>query len=273
MSRTTRPDRPAPSRRPLRLLAVSAVGGVLVLSGCSVSSTDLSPGNAAEVGDTTITISTVDDAAQSVCTDLDDNADDAAAEAAAQQQPAQSFAGAQVRTTLLEGLVLRSVADQVRGQYGVSASADYAAQEAQAVDFYSDVADQATVVDAVTGGAYFTDIVLSIGRESLGATPEPDTSGDDPTDDGNDGSADQAAFEAGYPLVRDYVDSTGGLEVNPLFGQLSFSDDPLASGSLVFFDESDDELSVAAGDQALAGTQEPLTAGFLDTLSGNQVCG
>ena len=254
------------TRRPHRALAAvsTAAVGVLVLSSCAVSSPDLSTSTAAEVGSTSISLSEVDDAALGVCSTLDD----AAAQPVASGQTApQPYPGAEVRTSVLEGLVLRALGDQLREDLDVSPSADYGSQVAQARQFYSDAPGPVEdVVPAVTGAAYYTDLVVQVGRISLGL--------DEVTNENA-----QQAFTAGLAIVDRRIGDTT-ISTNPVFPQLSLTDQPVQGTSLVYFDRdaTAQELSVAVDDDdtgagADAATPSGIDPARLAQLPDSQVCG
>jgi len=265
VSRPTTPAAPAPRRRPARPVLVGAVAltGVLALSSCSVSSPDLSTGTAAEVGSTSISLSEVDTVASAVCSNLDDAADQPVA---AGQTAPQPFPGAEVRTSILEGLVLRALGDQLREDLDVSPSSDYGDQVAQARTFFASAPGPVDdVVPAVTGASYYSDLVIQVGRIRLGL------------DDVSPQDA-QRAFAAGLPVVQSRIGDTP-ITTNPLFPELTLSDNPVQGGQLVFFerDASAQSLSVAVSDQAVGaqgdGAQVQADPQRLTELPDSQVCG
>jgi len=264
----SRPTTPATSARrrtgPRSVLCVAAaLTGVLGLSSCSVSSPDLSTGTAAEVGSTTISLSEVDDAAGAVCSTFDDAADQPVA---AGQTAPQPLSGAEVRTSVLEGLVLRALGDRLREDLDVSPSSDYGDQVAQARTFFADAPGPVDdLVSAVTGPSYYYDLVVQVGRIRLGldeVTPQDA----------------QRAFAAGLPVVRSRVGDTP-ITTNPLFPELELADEPLQGGQLVFFerDGAGQSLSVAVSDQAVGaqgdGDQVQADPQRLSGLPDSQVCG
>ncbi len=98
---------PPPRRRGLRLLAV--VGAGLLLTGCGAAR----PGVAAQVGDESISIAEVDDAARAVCGYVEDRGS------------GQAFAMRGVRDALLAAMVDQAVADQIAETYGVEPGEDF----------------------------------------------------------------------------------------------------------------------------------------------------
>ena len=104
----------------LARLAVIAPAVMLVASVLG-SCGGATPGVAAEVGDDTITIGEVDQLAGDVCAVQESLPDAAAPEA-------QATSGLTARDGALQSLVLRSIADQMADDYGLTTDQDYQAQ-------------------------------------------------------------------------------------------------------------------------------------------------
>jgi peptidyl-prolyl cis-trans isomerase SurA len=103
---TSTPRRPGLRARTLRAAALVSAG--LLLTGCGAAR----PGVAAQVGDETITVATIDDAASALCDYI---------KSGGQQVVPRSFA----RSYLLVSLVQESIGRQVAAEYDVTAGPDY----------------------------------------------------------------------------------------------------------------------------------------------------
>lgn len=243
-------------RRSLGAVAVVAIAG-LALSGCGVADQGLRPGLAAQVGDATIDLDTVDDDAAELC----DMISFLAKEGASSGVP-----GSVVRDNVLQYAVLEELGDQLADDYGVEAGDDYReslrSNESQLAELgvSSKVLDD--VVPTLSSGDYFLDIVQQIGWDRLGISPDEDVS--------NEGIAE------GLEVARAWEDEHG-LEVNPRFSDMSIGDlEGIVTTEL-------DELSVPVSDfatRAIAGVNptdpnapaEPDTT-YLDSLPESQRCG
>jgi hypothetical protein len=243
-------------RRSLGGVAVVAIAG-LALSGCGVANQGLRPGLAAQVGDATVDLDTVDDNAANLCDMITFLAESGAS---------SGVPGAVVRDNALRYAVLREMGDQLGDEYDVQAGDDYRdsldRNESQLSELGVSQGVLDDVVPTLSSGDYFLDIVQQIGWEKLGMNPDLDTN--------NEG------ISEGLKVAKAWEDEHG-LEVNPRFADMSIGDlDQIVTSEL-------DELSVPVSDfakQALVqinpadpnAPAEPDTT-YLDSLPASQRCG
>jgi peptidyl-prolyl cis-trans isomerase SurA len=221
-----------------RARRATATAGVLVgalagglLSGCGVADDGGQPGVAAEVGDTTITLDEVDDAAEELC---ELRGDDPATRGT-------PVSGAEVRTRALQTLVLRAIADGIADDRDIVPSPSYANIEAEA--------DEQGTVQAreVVGLSYFVNVMQAAGREEAGPT-----------------ASEQEQLAAGITIAQEWTEREG-VTTNPVFPDLSIGDvsvefarDDDLSVAVSDFAESAladaDRLSQQEGDSAYAAT-------------------
>jgi hypothetical protein len=248
---------PSPGRslRRVRVGAAGTIGtavAVLALSGCGVASDDgLRPGVAAQVGDTSIKLETVDDTAADLCEMIGDLAESGAA---------STVAGSVVRDNSLQYVVLRTLGDQLAAEYDVTPGDLYessvARNESQLTGLGIDDGLLDAVVPTLSSGEYFLDVVQQIGREKLGLSSDEDTG--------------QKGLAAGLQVARDW-EAEHGLEVNPRFADISVGDvDEIVVTQLR-------DLSVPVSDFARkavapANPQNP-DSSYADSLPTSQRCG
>lgn len=111
---TSTPRRGGPRSRAVRVAA--AAGAVLLLAGCGTAR----PGVAAQVGDESISVSGVDDAAISFCGWF------------AEAQPGNQVPMRLARDVMLASMIEQSIGDQVAEEYDVTPGPDFEATAAQA---------------------------------------------------------------------------------------------------------------------------------------------
>ena len=149
----------SPSSRSVRRAVTTAVVTVatgLALSGCGVGSTRVAPGAAAEVGDATIGLSEVNDAAGDLCEMFD---------VLTEQGAAQPVPGALIRKDTLRSLVLREVADQLSDEYDAGAGDSYGptvddlTAQLLGIGVDADLVDR--VVPELAAIAYYGDVVTA----------------------------------------------------------------------------------------------------------------
>jgi hypothetical protein len=227
-----------PASTRTRLLAVAAAGAALALSGCG----QLSPGVAADVAGTDVTVAQVDDLAGALC-----------AVSAAQSQDAGGVtATRQVRTAALNRMIQVELALQLGEQEGVEADAGKVATQLQSVE------GQLSGVSATEKQVFLDDyrqvvtgaeILTELGRRSLqaGGTARPD---------------DQAALNEGGALLQDFA-AKADVEVDSRFG--TFGDGQLGIGS--------GSLSVPVSEEAKGGSAVQITPAFASGLPASQQCG
>lgn len=224
--------------RPAPVLASGLLAAALLLSGCGVSTATFRPGVAAEVGDTSVSVRTVDDAVGPTCRALQSNP----------QLIGSGFTGEQLRGIVLAQLVLRDVADQLAADNGLDARQIYT-QNAEATrgsltGVPDDVLDQALPV--FTASTYLTDVVDRIVTAKLGANTDS-----------------QVRSAAAQQLIANFQQKVG-IETNPLFAPLDFTS-PTGSGT-------PPELSVAVSGLATAAAAPSPDPQAIAALPANQRC-
>lgn len=142
---------------------VAALAGSLLalalLSGCGVAGTDFHPGVAAEVGDESISIKTVDDIAGNYCTAILDQLK------GNNQVLPQRF----LRGGVAAQLALVSAAEQVAAQYGVKPGIQYERKLSElrgAVATLSE-GEQEAVLAIESSSTYIADVLQAIGEQEL----------------------------------------------------------------------------------------------------------
>ena len=233
-----------------RAVAGVAVAG-LALSGCGVGDDALRSGLAAQVGDTSIELDQVDDAAADLCDMIT---------FLSEEGTSTAVPGSVVRDNSLQYVVLRELGNQLGAEYDVEAGDSYRSSldsnESQLAQFGvdSDLLDK--VVPTLSSGDYFLDIVQQIGREELGLTSEED--------------GQQQGMTKGLEIAQQW-EADHGLEVNPRFSSMSIGD----LSEIVVSEVQD--VSVPESDfakQALAGVDpEAPDTSYVDALPDSQRCG
>ncbi len=219
----------SPSSRSVRRAVTTAVVTVatgLALSGCGVGSTRVAPGAAAEVGDATIGLSDVNDAAGDLCEMFD---------VLTEQGAAQPVPGALIRKDTVRSLVLREVADQLADEYDAGAGDSYGptvddlTAQLLGIGVDADLVDR--VVPELAAIAYYGDVVTQIGRDSAGLAAADDTQG--------------AGLQEGLTVAADWA-ADHPIEVNPRFGSIELLADPQ------LLRMTTDDLSLAVSDFAVS---------------------
>jgi hypothetical protein len=178
-------------------LAALVLLALATLSGCG----GLHPGVAAEVGDQSITDAEVDQLAQEVCT-------------AIQSQPGATAAA---RSTWLQfvvqGFVLRAVADQLADDYGVTSTERHNAVVEQTKQGIAQIPKldpdiQSHILDTATSPDYFQDILTLVGAKDLAASGGARPSSDD-------------SIQRGIALAAEWA-ADNGIEIDPRFPDITF---------------------------------------------------
>lgn len=220
------------------LLASTVVLSASLLAGCGVSDAAFEPGVAAQVGDRSVSLASVDDAVGATCTALQANP----------QSLATGYSGAQLRQIVLAQLVLRQLGDELARENGLDADRLYSQAETTARNNLTavpdDVADAALPVFA--GGAYINLVIDQVVTATLGT------------------SANQQVRQAAGQQVLANVEKQVGVETNPLFAPLDFT---VQSGSGPRAD-----LSVAVSPIAEAADAASPAADQVQALPANQRC-
>ena len=213
-------------------LAAAVVGVVAggLLTGCGIANEGVQPGVAAEVGDTTIRLDDVEDAAEKLC-------DLRGKDPATKGVP---VSGAEVRTRALQTLVLRTIADGLAEEYDIVPSPTFGSLE-KAAD------DEGTVQARLTLGlSYFVNVMQAVGRQ------------EDPS------AAEQDQLSAGIAAAQTWT-AREGVQTNPVFPDLEIGDvavefsrdDDLSVAVSDFAEEAlgdADRLAEQQGDSAYAAS-------------------
>ncbi|HEX5862437.1 MAG TPA: hypothetical protein VFY58_11370 [Nocardioides sp.] len=222
----------------LARLAVIAPA-VMLLAAVLGSCGGATPGVAAEVGEDTITIDEVDQLAGDVCAVQESLPDDAAAPGA------QATSGLTARDGALQSLVLRSIADQMADDYGLTTDQDYQAQVDQARLQFTGVDEEKVeaALPAYTAIPYFINIMRQVGERNGAAT------GDE-------------ALTEGVRQAQDWQ-ADNPIRTNPMFGSFNIGDQEIESER--------DDLSFPAS--STAKDAEGGSADYFASLPESQRCG
>lgn len=225
---------------PTRSLAGLAVASAVLLSGCG-SVPDFNPGVAARVGDETISLSAVDDVAESYCGAIEPQL----------EKESQVFPNSLVLGNVAGNLTLRAAADQLADEYGVEADKQYDRAVDQVEGSLTDLsADQRDAIIEVDGTRVYVNAVqLSVGRAIL-------------REEGGSGGGDEAALAAGQEALQAWLDDND-VRLDPRYGL------EIDQGQVV---PADTSVSFPLGDIAKGATGQPdpvVTAGLPET----QRCG
>lgn len=147
--------------------SVVAAASLALLAGCSGG---LAGGEAAKVGDQTLSRAHVDDAAEGLCLAIGEQLD----------AQGQQLANVQLRQSIVQILTLRMMGDQVAEDYGVEAGADYVDVRNQVEALLGEVPEELheAVIDSETTQQYLESVTTAAGRVALEAE-----GGADPTDE------------------------------------------------------------------------------------------
>lgn len=250
-------------KHPIRagFVVLTCLAATPALSGCGVTGTDFRPGVAADVGDTSVRLSDVDDVVTGACAflaDLDDS-------------------DAQVRSTfrqsIAQTLVQREAMEQLLDEQGVEQPVEYTQALASIQDGTADLPDdqQEPLRTANEASVYVQFGEIALGQAAAGVVA------------GDDG----AAQTAGAQQLADWINDRD-VEVNPVFGftaddvtvEQQLVDQASTQTTPVLTFPSSDDISVPAGTRAVlalpvaAGEQpsEEQTA-YVASLPPNQTCG
>ena len=173
-------------------LATAVVGVVAggLLAGCGIANEGIQPGVAAEVGNTTISLDEVEEAAEDLC---DLRSEDPATKGA-------PVSGAEVRTRALQNLVLTAIADGIAEERGIEPS--------PSLDNLEALADKEGTVQAreVVGLSYFVNVMQAAGRDEAGL-----------------GASEEEQLGAGIAIAQEWTEREG-VRTNPVFPDLEIGD-------------------------------------------------
>jgi hypothetical protein len=222
----------------LRSVGALALSG-LVLTGCGSSAR---PGVAVEVGNESISTSTVDSTSAHLCTALGDQF----------KSNGTVVPMGFIRQGVVQLLTLSSTAEQIADEYGVEPAQAYqrevAQREATAESFPEEV--RADYVEVMSANALASDILNQVGRIEL-----EDQGVADPTV--------EQITQAGTDVFSSWPDQNG-VEIDPRYGV------EMKDGTLTPVDTN---LSVAVGEDAKAGMATEPDATYANTLPETHRCG
>lgn len=221
--------------------AAVAVAGVVtagLLAGCGVADEGVRPGVAAEVGDTTIRLADVEEAAEELC---DLRAEDP-------ETQGVPVSGAYVRTRALQTFVLRAIADGIAEDRNIEPSPSYARLEEEA--------DEVGTVQAreVLGLAYFINVITQVGVGEIGAS-----------------ASEQELIIAGIEVAQEWT-AAEGVATNPVFPDIRIGDEA------VEFSRGDLSVAVSEYAEAALEDGEPQQqqvpeSSYAQSLPESQRCG
>ncbi len=239
MSKT--PRQSGPLRAPLRSLLATGLA-VGLLAGCGVAGTSFHPGVAAEVGDESITVGTVDQIAGDYCTAIVDQL------AGNNQVLPQRY----IRGGVAAQLTLVSAARQLAAQYGVEPGQQYDQKVAElqgAVATLSE-GEQEAVLAIESSGTYISGVLQAIGEQQLSA-------------EGGAAPSSEEAAAAGRKVFNDWL-TENDVQIDPQFGV------EIEDGQVVTTDTS---VSVAVGEAATNGQAEAPDEEYSRSLASSHRCG
>lgn len=217
---------------------IAAASVAVLLSGCGSAS----PGTAATVGDETITVDQVDNAAEAVCRSVEREL----------RSGSQVVAMSQMKQYALSLLAAAAEARQIADEYDVDpgpaverASSQW---QAQAQTLPEDLRDDYVAI--MSAETMVNEVISEAGRAALDA-------------EGVDGATVEDAAQRGSDIFSTWPDSNG-VEVDPRYGL------ELVDGRLQQVDTS---LSVPVSEAALAGVAPDPEPAYVSSLPQNQRCG
>jgi hypothetical protein len=229
----------------LKRVAVAAVPCLLVLSGCGVAGTEFNPGVAAYVGDETVSTGEVDELTTSYCGAVETQV----------REGGQRFPLAVFKSGIAAQLALRSAAEQIADEFGVTPSSEYRTQLAQidqqAEDsgYTGEERDAYVQVQATQPLAF--DLLTQVGRIQLEAEGQADPTVDFQQARGLDELAAWSERE--------------GIEFNPRYGLEIVDGAP---------QPADTDVSLAVSELAKGGqSQDEPPAEYVASLPAAAVCG
>lgn len=220
--------------RPALALAATAV----LLSGCGAAQ----PGVAAQIGEETIALSQVDDAAQAVCRSFEEQL----------RSSSQLVPMSQMRQYSLSLLAASSEARQIAEEYGVEPDAAFQTEVANYTRTAANLPEELreVYVEVMTAEALVTSVIAESGEAALVA-------------EGVVNPTTEQAAQRGSDIFSTWPD-VNGVEVDPRFGL------KLVDGQLQLAETS---LSVPVSEVAVEGGAEQPGADFVGSLPVGHRCG
>lgn len=229
--------------RPLAGLAtLSALVLPGLLTGCGVAGTGIHPGAAAEVGDDTISMSTVDRTASNYCSAVEDQL----------AQNNQVLPLRYLRAGIAGQLALVSAARQLADEYGVEPGAQYARKVSELQGAISELSEgeQEAVIDVESSSTYISSVQLAVGEQVLREQGARNPQG-------------EAAAEAGREAFTEWLDENE-VSVDPKLG-ISIEDATAVP--------TDSSVSYAVGETARLGLAETPDQEYAASLPESLRCG
>ncbi len=219
---------------PTRLAAL-ALGATVLLTGCN-DVPEFDPGVAAQVGDDTISMQTVNDTTAAYCQ---------AAEKQLQQE--QALPQHYLRDQVAGSLALRAAADQFAAEHGVTADPSYDQAVQQAEQSLSDLSEsqRQAIIDVQGAATYVAAVEKAVGQ-SLGG-----------------GGGDKATTAAGQQAFQDWL-ADQDIRIDPRFGV------SIDGGTST---PSDTSLSFALSDTSTKANADQPDTEYAGALPDNQRCG
>lgn len=179
------------ARGPVVAAVTAGLMAVGLLSSCGVAEDGtVAPGVAAEVGDTSISLDDVDEAADDLCQ----------VRRRDEQTLGAAISGAELRARALQTLVLREVADGLAADYGIEPDPTFGQLEASA-------RDTETYQALVTVGiSYLVNVMRAVGAEEAGS-----------------GASDEEVLGAGIQAAQAWTEREG-VTTSPVFPDLEIGD-------------------------------------------------
>lgn len=230
------------SRSKGQVLAGVVALAAFVLSGCGGAL----PGVAVEVGDKTVSTSTVDDLTVAYCEGLEPQLEASGA----------VFPMSYVRGYVVRNLAVRAAAEQLAETYRIKLPASYAEAVRDlrgqlAAGFREDRVDDVVEVESV--GAYVQAVQIEVGEVLLAS-------------EGDSGADDQAKLARGQEALTEWL-AEHPAEVNPRYG-IRVADTSLDAPPFV-----DTSTSYALSDEAAKGALTEPDQAWAATLPSSQRCG
>lgn len=219
-------------------LALLLAGG---LSGCGISGTDFHPGVAAQVGDTSITVSQVDSVASEYCSAITSQL----------QSNNQVLPLHYLRTGVVGRLTLVAAAKQFAAEKGVTAGSQYDQKVAQLQGAVASLPaeQQDAVIQIESSGDYISGVERAVGKQVLEAA-------------GTTGSAADATA-AGQKAFSAWL-ADQSISIDPQFG-LKIEEDQTVP--------TDTSVSYALSDTARSGAATSPDQTYAASLPASHRCG
>lgn len=233
-------------RQPGRSVGLAGLAlGALLLSGCS--SIGIHPGSAAVIGDQTLSMSRIDDAATLYCR---------AYLPQIQQSSTSVIPMRLLRQFVAASLIQRALGEQLATQYAVQPGSQYTQRVTQIQQQFSTAPadEQKAVLDVEGGDAYLQTVQVAIGQKLLAA-------------DGQPAGTLKAALQRGEVATQDWL-SGHSISIDPVFG-VAVDGGQFKPVS----DQTSYPLSALASQGVAGSTAAQPDTSYVAALTPAQVCG